>query len=528
MLADPTLLVVDDEEVICQGCRRVLSRQGFQVETAHEAETGLTLASERDYDVILLDITMPKMDGVEFLEHLRKSKPDVPVIFITGNPTINNAASAVRLKAADYITKPFKPETIIESVKRHARHRPTTPAEPVTTRTPEVEEPALRSDGMRFWDEAWIQPAEDGELRVGALLGRSVGAAVESVRLPRIGEIVYQGLPMAGLLMGDGTLSSIAAPVSGVVTSVNSGLSEHPGSMMVAARGGDWIATVSPVRLDEEQADCRYRRVVVLNREETSAAQQAQMLGAMGCQTVVANDWNDRLLGPRSANSVVIINAASFGDSGPELVERINAVSPATKVVVVAAGDSKWESAYRRRGIYFYALNPFADGEIVDILDGAFRQTRSKSAKADNTHGLPESISKVCITNRNGTKVCLLVEAGLMKKGCGLGQQFGRALSDRLFPVEMTLGASNITPIRVLKAASAHQQVVVLMARDSGRLPGAVVRHNGDFVHVAGPDAERVTTFVVQPEAGKAGPLKFDERTTAVLADHIVGFMAQA
>lgn len=102
-----SMLVVDDEEVVCQACRRIFARQGFQVEANTDARQGLTLATEKDYDIILLDIKMPNMDGIQFLEQLRHKKSDVPVLIITGYPSIPNAAAAMRLGACDYVTKPF-------------------------------------------------------------------------------------------------------------------------------------------------------------------------------------------------------------------------------------------------------------------------------------------------------------------------------------------------------------------------------------------------------------------------------------
>jgi CheY-like chemotaxis protein/glycine cleavage system H lipoate-binding protein len=532
MVADPTLLVVDDEEVICQGCRRVLSRQGFQVETANEADVGLTLASERDYDVILLDITMPSMDGIEFLEELRKTKPDVPVIFITGNPTVSNAASAVRLHAADYITKPFTPEAIVQSVRRHVRPRSAVAAAaPAQTATPQppAETWTPRTDGLRFWDETWMQADEGNEMRVGAVLGRLADKQVKSVRLPKIGETVYQGLPMAGLVLTDGSIKTIPAPVSGVVTTVNSVLADYPEQVFAPSYRTNWIALVTPTRLDDERGQCRYRRVVLLNNDAAAVKRQSQSLTALGCQVINGTEWSEDLLrGQGPSDSVVIINAATFGDDGPELVEKVAAADPGAKVVVLANGDPQLESAYRRRGIFYYALDPFTDGEIVEILDGAFRQSRGKPVKPDTAHGLPNAISKITITNRSGNRVCLMVDSGAVQKDQGLGQQLGRALAERLFPVEVTLGSSGITPIRVLKATGANQRVIALLVRDSGRLPGAMVQHKGDFVFVTGPDAARVTTFVIQPDVSRPGPLKLDERTTAALADTIVEYMAKA
>ena len=123
MFDNPRLLIVDDEDVVCQACRRIFSPQGFQVEGSTDAREGLGLAREGDYSAILLDIKMPQMDGIQFLEELRKEDPNVPVILITGHPSIPNAASAVRLNASDYITKPFTPEEITQAVQRSVARR---------------------------------------------------------------------------------------------------------------------------------------------------------------------------------------------------------------------------------------------------------------------------------------------------------------------------------------------------------------------------------------------------------------------
>jgi CheY-like chemotaxis protein len=117
MIDDTRLLVVDDEDVVCRGCRRLLAREGYRVRTSTNAKEGLNLAKEWDYDAIVLDIKMPDLDGIEFLEELRAMKPDVPVIIITGYPSPETEASAKRLGAAHYVTKPFTPERITQAVR---------------------------------------------------------------------------------------------------------------------------------------------------------------------------------------------------------------------------------------------------------------------------------------------------------------------------------------------------------------------------------------------------------------------------
>ena len=118
MFDTPTLLIVDEDSGICRMCRRILKQAGFRVHVSRDARIGLGRAIAEDYSAILLDIEMPEMDGFQFLEQLHKEKPDLPVMVMTGYPSIRTAASAVRLGASDYMTKPFTPEQITQSVRR--------------------------------------------------------------------------------------------------------------------------------------------------------------------------------------------------------------------------------------------------------------------------------------------------------------------------------------------------------------------------------------------------------------------------
>ena len=243
MLDEPRLLVVDDEEVICEGCRRIFSRQGFEVEKCSDACHGLSLAKQNDYSAILLDIKMPTMDGIAFLEALRKQKADVPVVLMTGYPSIPNAASAIRLGASDYVTKPFTPEEITQAVHRLLHHDPTP-----NHKVPAPAEAATSTEPFRFWRNAWFQLGDQRATRVGAVLTDPTTAKIESVRLPRIGEVVYQGLPLAAVTVGDKPQQFIPAPLSGVVVAVNEALKQDPALLLSEPCGKGWIACISALR----------------------------------------------------------------------------------------------------------------------------------------------------------------------------------------------------------------------------------------------------------------------------------------
>jgi Response regulator containing CheY-like receiver, AAA-type ATPase, and DNA-binding domains len=100
------ILIIDDEKAIRKTLSEILSYEGYKIEEAGDGEEGLKRFKEKNFDVVLCDIKMPKLDGIEFLDKAREANPDVPVIMISGHGTIETAVEAVKKGAYDYISKP--------------------------------------------------------------------------------------------------------------------------------------------------------------------------------------------------------------------------------------------------------------------------------------------------------------------------------------------------------------------------------------------------------------------------------------
>jgi len=100
------ILIIDDEKSIRKTLTEILSYEGYKIDEAGDGEEGLKKFSEKAYDVVLCDIKMPKLDGIEFLEKSKAVNPDVPVIMISGHGNIDTAVEAVKKGAFDYISKP--------------------------------------------------------------------------------------------------------------------------------------------------------------------------------------------------------------------------------------------------------------------------------------------------------------------------------------------------------------------------------------------------------------------------------------
>ncbi len=107
------ILVVDDEQTICDSVEKILSKKGFSIDKAVDAELALTKISQEKYDLVITDLMMPNTNGLELLEIIRKHYPELNVIMITGYASIESAVEATKLGAADYLAKPFTPEELL-------------------------------------------------------------------------------------------------------------------------------------------------------------------------------------------------------------------------------------------------------------------------------------------------------------------------------------------------------------------------------------------------------------------------------
>ncbi len=101
-----SVLIIDDERAIRKTLSEILSYEGYKIDEASDGEEGLKLFSSKTYDVVLCDIKMPKMDGLEFLEKAKEINADVPIIVISGHGNIDTAVEAVKKGAFDYVSKP--------------------------------------------------------------------------------------------------------------------------------------------------------------------------------------------------------------------------------------------------------------------------------------------------------------------------------------------------------------------------------------------------------------------------------------
>jgi DNA-binding NtrC family response regulator len=116
------ILVVDDDQSLCEVLRISLKREGHDVVVHSDPVQGLSAFEKNEFDLVIQDVKMPKMDGLDLLKKIKTHSPETPVVVITAFSTWDRAVEAMRLGAYDYIRKPFDMSVDIKSTVKRALH----------------------------------------------------------------------------------------------------------------------------------------------------------------------------------------------------------------------------------------------------------------------------------------------------------------------------------------------------------------------------------------------------------------------
>ena len=113
-----TILIVDDEPVVIKSCERILKPEGYTVDGASSGKEAISILEKRDYDLVITDLKMPEIDGIDLIKWIRASKPGIGIVVITGYPSQETIKDALALGIIDYLPKPFSPAILTDVTSR--------------------------------------------------------------------------------------------------------------------------------------------------------------------------------------------------------------------------------------------------------------------------------------------------------------------------------------------------------------------------------------------------------------------------
>ena len=112
------ILVIDDDAIIIKSCIRILESEGIGVSTARNADEAPEVIRKGNFDLLLIDVKMPKRDGLSLVKEIRQDFPKLPIIVMSGYPTTETIADVVKSGATQFIAKPFKPDELIKLIRQ--------------------------------------------------------------------------------------------------------------------------------------------------------------------------------------------------------------------------------------------------------------------------------------------------------------------------------------------------------------------------------------------------------------------------
>ena len=242
------VLVIDDEKVVVDSIRRLLRQSDLEIDTALSATAALELLATSSYKLVITDLKMPGMDGLQLLKHIRGRGMNTAAIMITGYPSIQTALYAKRLGAFEYVTKPFTRQELHSVVIRALRAEgvgalPAGPAPPSESGVPVYYLPA----------HSWTKIEPDGTVRIGMarIFALTVGE-IARLNLPAKGDLVEQGRVCVVVQATDGVDHSVHSPLSGTVLEINTEVLNNPPLASSDPEHGGWLLRLMPKDLDAE------------------------------------------------------------------------------------------------------------------------------------------------------------------------------------------------------------------------------------------------------------------------------------
>ncbi len=258
------VLVVEDEEVVVESVERILVSEGFSVDAAGSSEEATQKLQRCDYGIILIDIVLPGVSGLQLTEILSKSHPGVITITFSGLATRENVIESFLCGAFDFIPKPFSFEELLGAIQRATRLlRQRQESVPSAAErgggTPEPPAEAWRE--YRFLgDHIWAKFEDDGSAVMGVDdTFAEVLEQVDTVEFPNAFEEIKQGHACVRMSTKEKIVHLVWCPVSGVVVESNADIAEtrQSGHGTGAANSGTWLLRVWPKHAEEEMKNLK-------------------------------------------------------------------------------------------------------------------------------------------------------------------------------------------------------------------------------------------------------------------------------
>lgn len=247
------ILIIDDEKIVIDSGKKILASEGFNVDTVPDAEEAIVQLKNREYKIVITDLMLPGLSGMEFIKIARNVYPQMVLVMITGYGTLDNELEAFNIGVFDFLPKPFSFEELLGVVTRAVKYSDTASLSEKNNFIGTLKDGMDISNYYFLGKHAWSRKERDNIYTIGPgqAFSRVIGD-IEKIHLPAMNEELFQGKNCAQMITADQFVHTVWSPLSGRVTEVNHELERSPGLIKTDPDAKGWLARIMPTNIETE------------------------------------------------------------------------------------------------------------------------------------------------------------------------------------------------------------------------------------------------------------------------------------
>ena len=244
------ILVLDDDPIVTLSCKRILGAEGYSISTVDRGEDALNRLAKEDFDLLISDVKLPGMNGIEVLKEARVIKPKTDVVIITGYPTLEDAQQSSKLGAAEYIEKPFTPDFMLNVAKKVFDTKGWILRQAFIDDFRDFVSPLRDQENpVIFYKEGtWARPTKDGLWEVGCDL-RYWMLAGDLMYVEFIKNIdnLDAGQKFASIYTSSGKSQDLLSPMNGELKEINTNANDVMAALLKDHLSEGWLLWLAKV-----------------------------------------------------------------------------------------------------------------------------------------------------------------------------------------------------------------------------------------------------------------------------------------
>jgi len=239
------ILVVDDEINVCKSIRKAILAEDYEVDMALSGEEALMKDKERLYDLIITDLMMPGISGMDLLTSLKTNRPEANVIMITGYHTIKTAVQSIKIGAFDYIPKPFTPQELRTLVSRAFKKE--------ADQEEGISPPQIPKGLYLMRGHTWLRKEGGNLVTVGVLFDflKHIGS-ITHIELLQENKTIFQGEVCARITDAEKNVHRVWSPATGRVINVNKDLEEDLALLKKDPYQNGWLLQIESLDIEKD------------------------------------------------------------------------------------------------------------------------------------------------------------------------------------------------------------------------------------------------------------------------------------